>query len=95
MPSSAEPAPAPTRNERKACWSHRDAYFACLTSKGVTIPPGTDLSDGRGPVGKSAKQEQERLERENKLTAEEARRQDPCIEARKGYEENCARSWVS
>lgn len=95
MPSSPEPAPAPTRDERKACWSHRDAYFACLTQKGVTIPPGTDMSDGRGPVGKAAKEEQERLDRERQVSVEEARRQDPCIEARQGYETNCARSWVS
>nr|CDI53111.1 conserved hypothetical protein [Melanopsichium pennsylvanicum 4] len=95
MPSTPEPAPAPTRNERKACWSHRDSYFACLTQKGVTIPPGTDMSDGRGPIGKAAKEEQERLEREKKMTVEEARRQDPCLQEREGYEINCARSWVS
>lgn len=53
------------------------------------------MSDGRGPVGKAAKEEQERLERDRRLTADEARKQDPCIEARRGYETNCARSWVS
>ena len=95
MPGTPEPAPAPTRDERKACWSHRDSYFACLTQNGVTIPPGTDMSDGRGPVGKAAKEEQEKLAREKSLSAEESRRQDPCIEARHGYESNCARSWVS
>lgn len=95
MPATPEPAPAPTRNERKACWSHRDSYFACLTRNGVTIPPGTDMSDGRGPVGKAAKEEQERLEREKKQTVEEARKQDPCLSERQGYETNCARSWVS
>ncbi|SAM82856.1 uncharacterized protein UBRO_03382 [Ustilago bromivora] len=94
MPSTPEPAPAPKRDERKACWSHRDRYFACLTQKGVTVPPGTDMSDGRGPVGKAAKEEQERLEREKKVTAEEVRKQDPCLEERQGYETNCARSWV-
>lgn len=94
MPSTPEPAPAPTRNERKACWSHRDSYFSCLTQKGITVPPGTDMSDGRGPIGKAAKEEQERLEREKKLSAEEARKQDPCIQERQGYETNCARSWV-
>lgn len=95
MAAPSEPAPAPTRNERKACWSHRDSYFACLTQKGVTVPPGTDMSDGRGPVGKAAKEEQERLEREKKQTVEEARKQDPCLAERQGYETNCARSWVS
>ncbi|KAJ9480151.1 Cytochrome c oxidase assembly factor 6 [Pseudozyma hubeiensis] len=94
MSATPEPAPAPTRNERKACWSHRDSYFECLTRKGVTIPPGTDMSDGRGPVGKAAKEEQERLEREKKQTVDEARKQDPCLAERQGYETNCARSWV-
>lgn len=95
MTATSEPAPAPTRNERKACWSHRDSYFACLTQKGVTIPPGTDMSDGRGPIGKAAKEEQERLDRERKLSVDEARKQDPCLAEREGYESNCARSWVS
>lgn len=95
MAGSTEPAPAPTRDERKACWSHRDVYFACLTQKGVRVPPGTDMSDGRGPIGKAAKEEQEALEREKAITADEARKQDPCLEARQGYEANCARSWVS
>ncbi|GAC72232.1 uncharacterized protein PSANT_04131 [Moesziomyces antarcticus] len=94
MAGSTEPAPAPTRDERKACWSHRDVYFACLTQKGVRVPPGTDMSDGRGPIGKAAKEEQEALEREKAITADEARKQDPCLEARQGYEANCARSWV-
>lgn len=53
------------------------------------------MSDGRGPVGKAAKEEQERLEREKKVTAEKVRKQDPCLEERQGYETNCARSWVS
>lgn len=53
------------------------------------------MSDGRGPIGKAAKEEQERLERERKVTVEEARKQDPCIEERQDYETNCARSWVS
>lgn len=95
MPATPEPAPAPTRNERKACWSHRDSYFSCLTQKGVVVPPGTDMSDGRGPIGKAAKEEQEKLEKEKKQTVEEARKQDPCLSERQGYETNCARSWVS
>ncbi|GAC93174.1 hypothetical protein PHSY_000737 [Pseudozyma hubeiensis SY62] len=84
MSATPEPAPAPTRNERKACWSHRDSYFACLTQKGVTIPPGTDMSDGRGPIGKAAKAEQERLERDKKQSVDEARKQDPCLAERQG-----------
>ncbi|SJX62405.1 uncharacterized protein SRS1_13252 [Sporisorium reilianum f. sp. reilianum] len=94
MPATPEPAPAPTRNERKACWSHRDSYFSCLTQKGVVVPPGTDMKDGRGPIGKAAKEEQEKLEKEKKQTVEEARKQDPCLSQRQGYETNCARSWV-
>lgn len=53
------------------------------------------MSDGRGPIGKAAKEEQERLARERKVTFEEARSQDPCSKERDGYEQNCARSWVS
>ena len=53
------------------------------------------MSDGRGPVGKAAKEEQERLAKEKKQTSEEARKQDPCLAERQGYESNCARSWVS
>lgn len=30
--------PFPSRQERKACWSARDTYYACLESKGVTEP---------------------------------------------------------
>lgn len=52
------------------------------------------MSDGRGPVGKAAKEEQERLAKEKKQTSEEARKQDPCLAERQGYESNCARSWV-
>lgn len=53
------------------------------------------MSDGRGPVGKAAKEEQEKLEKEKKQNLEEARQQDPCLSERQGYETNCARSWVS
>lgn len=53
------------------------------------------MSDGRGPIGKAAKEEQERLDKEKKLSVDEARKQDPCITERHGYETNCARSWVS
>ncbi|EPQ31941.1 uncharacterized protein PFL1_00140 [Pseudozyma flocculosa PF-1] len=93
--SSGAPATvAPTRSERQACWTHRDAYFGCLTRNKVTIPPGTDMSDGRGAIGKAAKEEQERLQREKNQSVEEARKADPCIQEREGYEQNCARSWI-
>lgn len=93
--STSEPAPAPTRSERQACWEHRDLYFGCLTKNKVAIPPGTDMSDGRGPIGKAAKEEQERLERERQQSVAEQRKADPCIKERDGYEKNCAKSWVS
>lgn len=40
---SSKPAPAstpteaPNREQRAACWTDRDAYFACLDSKGVQV----------------------------------------------------------
>ncbi|KAK4686937.1 cytochrome c oxidase assembly factor 6, partial [Tremellales sp. Uapishka_1] len=33
--SSTSPPPAPNREERKACWDSRDAYFSCLDRNGV------------------------------------------------------------
>lgn len=95
MPDTAAPAAAPTRTQRQLCWEHRDKYFACLESRGVTVPPGTDMSDGRGPVGKAAAADQAREEKERAGKKNEARAQDPCKELRGGYEDNCARSWVS
>ncbi len=91
---SGAPA-APSRSERKACWESRDAYFQCLTSHSIIVPPGTDMSDGRGPVGKSAAEEQKRLEKEKGASRDQALKDDPCRSLRGGYEEHCARSWVS
>lgn len=58
------------------------------------MPPGTDMSDGRGPVGKAAADEQKRLERERGESREKALQTDPCKDLRGAYEEHCARSWV-
>ena len=68
------------------CWTARDAYFDCLTSKGVTIPPGTDMSDGRGLVGKAAAEDQKRAPKSTDA--------DPCQPQRAEYEAHCAKSWV-
>ncbi|KDN46443.1 hypothetical protein K437DRAFT_256168 [Tilletiaria anomala UBC 951] len=85
---------APNRQERRACWTSRDAYFNCLTSHDITVPPGTDMSNGRGLVGKAAAEEQKRLEREKGESQEKALREDPCVRERGVYEEHCARSWI-
>lgn len=79
--AEAQQGTAPTRESRQACWSHRDKYFQCLASHDILIPPGTDMSDGRGPP---------KAPRET--TTE--RETDPCIQHRSGYEKNCAQSWV-
>ncbi|KAN0066123.1 hypothetical protein ACQY0O_000217 [Thecaphora frezii] len=92
--SSSSSSTAPTRSGRQACWTHRDAYFACLTKHQVSVPPGTDMSDGRGAIGKAAKEEQERQQREKQQTVEEMRRADPCIPERDAYEQSCAKSWI-
>ncbi|KAK0534648.1 hypothetical protein OC842_002578 [Tilletia horrida] len=80
--SSSAPPAAPTRAERQQCWTHRDAYFDCLTAHNMPIPPGTDMSDGRGPPTIS--------ERE----IAKARAEDPCKRERDGFEKNCAKSWA-
>lgn len=33
------PPPAPSRNDRKACWAARDEFFQCLNSNNVNVPP--------------------------------------------------------
>ncbi|PWN52909.1 hypothetical protein IE53DRAFT_236835 [Violaceomyces palustris] len=88
--TSSNPAPAPTRNERKACWDHRDRYYDCLTKNEIAIPPGTDMSDGRGPFGKAAAEEQARKQ----TKFEDDLRNDPCVDLRVEYERNCAKSWI-
>ncbi|PWN42642.1 hypothetical protein IE81DRAFT_323189 [Ceraceosorus guamensis] len=82
----------PTRSARQACWSSRDAYYSCLTSKGIQVPPGTDITnEGKGPIGKAALEEQRKR---GAVNVEEERSRDPCKHLRDGYEEHCARSWV-
>jgi len=90
-PVAGERGSLPTRSSRTACWDARDAYYACLTRQHVVIPPGTDMSDGRGPVGKAAAQAQ----RQRAESLEEQRLADPCAKLRGPYEGNCAKSWVS
>ncbi|KAE8223832.1 hypothetical protein CF319_g3195 [Tilletia indica] len=80
--SSSTIPEAPTRAERQKCWTHRDAYFSCLASHNIAIPPGTDMSDGRGPPSLTPKE------------AEKARAEDPCKKERDGFEGSCARSWA-
>ncbi|PWN95296.1 hypothetical protein FA09DRAFT_146212 [Tilletiopsis washingtonensis] len=89
-PVAGEGGSLPTRSSRTACWDARDAYYACLTQRHVVIPPGTDMSDGRGPVGKAAAQAQ----RQRAESLEEQRLADPCAKLRGPYEGNCAKSWV-
>lgn len=85
---------APTRSNRERCWESRDAYYGCLTQHGITTPPGTDMSDVKGPLGAGKFAEtQQSAERESKAAAE--RMQDPCAELRDKYEGSCSRSWVS
>jgi hypothetical protein len=33
------PPPAPSRNDRKACWAARDEFFQCLNANSVNVPP--------------------------------------------------------
>ena len=41
---------APNREERAACWNHRDAYFTCLDQNGVIA-----AGDDKGPCQKEKK----------------------------------------
>lgn len=81
-PQAGSSSSLPTRSSRQACWSNRDAYYTCLTSHNVIIPPGTDMSDGRGPPIFSP------------ASVEKLRREDPCKAERDGFERDCAKSWV-
>lgn len=40
--SSASPSGLPDRSAREQCWSARDAYFECLTAKGINVPGQED-----------------------------------------------------
>ena len=46
-----EPPPAPLREERKACWAGRDAYFDCLNANNVIIPGDENKVDGKEVKG--------------------------------------------
>ncbi|PWN88627.1 hypothetical protein FA10DRAFT_232651 [Acaromyces ingoldii] len=81
---------APTRSSRRQCWESRDAYYACLSSHRIVVPPGTDMSDGRGMLGEAAAEEQ----RTKRDRLEDEVKNDPCASARGPYEENCAKSWI-
>ncbi|WFD33649.1 hypothetical protein MCUN1_000462 [Malassezia cuniculi] len=84
---------APTRANRKQCWDARDAYYACLLKHDIIAPPGTDMSDVKGPLatGKFADATDAQT-RQKKL--EEARANDPCAKLRDTYEGSCLPSWV-
>ncbi|UZJ53921.1 hypothetical protein CBS101457_003241 [Exobasidium rhododendri] len=84
---------APTRSSRQACWSGRDGYYACLTSKSIIVPPGTDMNDGRGPVGKQSAEETAKQAQKTKRLQEDLA-SDPCLDSRREYEKHCARSWI-
>lgn len=49
-----EPPPAPTRQERKACWAGRDAYFDCLNANNVIIAGDENKVDGKEVKGGSS-----------------------------------------
>lgn len=43
--SSTQTPEAPNREQRAACWAHRDAYFQCLDKNGI-LQPGDEESKG-------------------------------------------------
>lgn len=43
--------PAPTREERKKCWTARDAYFGCLDRNNIIVPG----EESKGPDGAETK----------------------------------------
>lgn len=92
-PQTSEEVQIPTRTARKECWSARDDYYGCLTSKSIVIPPGTDMSDGRGQVGKLSKEEQQKVSN-REAQKQKQREEDPCKKLRDRYEGHCVKSWV-
>lgn len=75
-PSSSRPEiekPAPSREERKACWNSRDIYFGCL-DKNKILQAGDEIrTNTKGDVIPG----------------------QVCSAERKGYENSCAKAWVS
>ncbi|RSH92667.1 hypothetical protein EHS25_008112 [Saitozyma podzolica] len=49
--STPLPAEAPNREQRAACWTARDAYFACLDKNGV-VQAGEEGEGGRFARGR-------------------------------------------
>ncbi|WFD30202.1 hypothetical protein MSPP1_001219 [Malassezia sp. CBS 17886] len=90
----SSPVPAPSRSNRKLCWDSRDAYYACLTTHGILAPPGTDMSDTKGPLGRGQFAEGPHSAAERAASAAAERARDPCVRERDAYEGNCAQSWV-
>jgi len=85
---------APTRSNRQQCWDSRDAYYACLTKHSIQVPPGTDMTGTKGPLGSGAFAEPRRSEDERMRITMAERDADPCVELRNVYEGSCAQSWV-
>lgn len=85
--------PSVSRSSRQLCWESRDSYYACLTSHKILAPPGTDMSDTKGPLGRGGFAEKTSPEERARILAEQ-RASDPCAPQRDAYEKNCAQSWV-
>lgn len=50
--SASEEKPSPiSRESRQACWNTRDAFFQCLNTNGVDIPPSTFTPKNVGKGG--------------------------------------------
>lgn len=88
-----EAAALPTRTARQECWASRDAYYQCLTSKNIIVPPGTDMGDGRSVSSKAPPEEKAKVQDKARRQAE-ALESDPCKTLRSDYEGHCAKSWV-
>ncbi|WFD05856.1 hypothetical protein MVES1_001190 [Malassezia vespertilionis] len=82
-----------SRSSRQQCWDNRDEYYACLTRHNIIAPPGTDMADVKGPLGRGEFAEA-RSEAERQRTVDIERQQDPCSAQRDMYERTCASSWV-
>lgn len=82
------------RTNRQRCWDNRDAYYMCLTKHSIVAPPGTDMSDIKGALGRGQFAEPPRTEAERVRLAAEERAHDPCTHERDAYEGSCAHSWV-
>lgn len=84
---------APTRANRKQCWDARDAYYECLLGHGLQKPPGTDMSDVKGPLARGKFADNTDAQTRAAAAAKE-RAEDPCAQLRDAYEGACLPSWV-